>query len=366
MARCVQELMNVDAMPKLPEGPGLDTKTALGVTITKVSGDRWDIPAWAPGRGYVNVVRPRNASRAYCCLFVHGGGFTSGSPNSSYRPFSSKMAKLMGMTIYVPDYTLTPEASYPTQMRQILSLAKSLHNAYEHIILFGDSAGGTIALSAALTAPKLFSRCIFLSPWIDLRSLATSYSPRIMCAGGQVTGAGDPVFLGSSQHNETEFRAIAIEYLGKASRLHRAPANPALATKTMLSRLPPSLFLVGDRELLRKEVLTFVARAQKVNRQIFGQLYDGMWHDWPMYSEGCGGPPVRNAILAQKAIAEFAKGGTVTDSGDALEASITVVVTPQSAIPRSPSRSSRKRRSHRVKNALTKRSRRERRTRKKH
>ena len=357
--------MNANTTAKHPEGPGLDTKMASGVTITRVSGDHWTLPAWAPGRGYINAVSPRNASRTHCCLFVHGGGFTSGSPNSSYRPFSSKMAKQMGMTVYVPDYTLVPEARYPTQMQQVLSLAQSLQNMYNHIVLFGDSAGGTIALSAALTAPNLFSRCIFLSPWIDLRSLVTSYSPRIMCARGQVSGPGDPVFRGTAQQQSTQSRANAIEYLGKASRLNRAPSNPALATKTMLSRLPPSLFLVGDRELLRKEVLTFVARAQKVNRRIVGQLYDGMWHDWPMYSEGCGGPPVRKAILAQKTIAKFAKDGIVTDSNSALEASIDVILTPQSTTPRSPSTPSRKRQSRRLKNASAKRSKQGQRTRKK-
>ena len=368
MTHCIQELMNIGTknVKKVTKNSGLDVNVASGVDILKSSFSDDGIPAWAPGRGYVNVVRPRKGVSDTCCLFVHGGGFTSGSPDGSYRPFSSKMVKRMGMTMYVPDYTLTPEASYPTQVNEILSLAKWLRKyGHRDIVLFGDSAGATIALSAALIAPKLFSRCIFLSPWIDLRSPATSYSPRTMCAKGRITGAGDPVFRGSAQHNETEFRAIAIEYLGKASRLNRAPSNPALATKSMLSQLPPSLFMVGDRELLREEVLTFVARAQKVNQHIVGQLYDGMWHDWPMYSEGCGGPPVRKAILAQKAIAEFAKGGTVTDSSGTLEASITVVVTPQSATQQSPSKSSRRQRSRRSKSASRLRSKGGRRTRRK-
>ena len=306
MSLCLDKLL-MRPSRKYPEGHGLDAMMPSGVTI-----DRMYVPGlhWGEDRGYVNRVVPEHASSTTCCVFVHGGGFTNGSPDSSYRPFTARLSKLSGLVFYVPDYTLVPHASYPVQLDQILVLARRVQTKYKNIVLMGDSAGGTIALSAALKEPKLFKRCVFLSPWINLDATASSYGPRQQLR--RTSDCGDPVFRGTAKEVATTARESALRYLGDRKLLRKAPANPAMATKAMLRTLPPSLFMVGDRETLRGEVMSFVGKAQSVNRQVHGQLYDGMWHDWPMYSDGCGAKhPIRSAKQAITQIAVFLSSGRI-------------------------------------------------------
>lgn len=296
---------------------------------------------WVPGRGYTNVVSPSGWKvNNTCCLYVHGGGFVNSSPDSSYRPFTMKLAKQMKLELYVPDYTLAPKAHYPVQVQQVIHLARILKKSYKHIVLMGDSAGGTIALSATLTEPGLFSRCIFLSPWVNLYSLIANYSPRSSSVP-RIDGCTDPVFVGTAGEIARRSAAGAMEYLKDRSLLLVAPANPAQASSEQLKRLPPSLFMVGDRETLRSEVLAFAGRAQKVNAHITAQLYDGMWHDWPMYSEGCGGPPVSLALAAQQSIANYARYGKPGHSSSPTTVARIYLTKPEDSL-RPPSKPSRK------------------------
>ena len=336
MSLCLKKLL-LQPSSKYPEGHGLDTKMPAGVII-----ETMHVPGlhWGGDRGYVNRVTPKSASSTRCCLFVHGGGFTNGSPNSSYRPFSAQLAKNSGLVFFVPDYTLVPDAQYPVQLDQVLSLARRIQKKYKNIVLMGDSAGGTIALSAALKEPQLFERCLFLSPWINLKSSTLSYKPRQQRTRNGV--CGDPVFRGTAREVATRSRENGLRYLGKASLERTAPANPAMATKAMLRSLPPSLFMVGDRETLRGEVMSFVGEAQTVNKHIYGQLYDGMWHDWPMYSDGCGSKrPVKSSKLAIAQIASFLSRGELDDPAGV--PTVSIILQAGEDIRRKPSTTSRKR-----------------------
>lgn len=336
MSLCLKKL-SMKPSSKYPEGRGLDTKIPKGVTI-----ETMHVPGihWGKDRGYVNRVEPKNPSKTTCCLFVHGGGFVSGSPDSSYRPFTAQLAKLSGLVFYVPDYTLVPDAQYPVQLDQVLSLARRVRKKYQNIVLMGDSAGGTIALSAALKAPQLFERCVFLSPWINLESPTASYMPRQQLS--ETSMCGDPVFRGTANDVSRSSRTTAMQYLGHKELFRTAPANPAMATKAMLRSLPPSLFMVGDRETLRREVMDFVGQAQAVNKHIHGQLYDGMWHDWPMYSDGCGSiRPVKSAKRALTQIATFLSSGKIHVSERT--PTISIVLQEEEEIQRKPSTTFRRR-----------------------
>lgn len=336
MSLCLKKL-SMKPSSKYPEGRGLDTKIPKGVTI-----ETMHVPGfhWGEDRGYVNRVIPKRSSNTTCCLFIHGGGFVNGSPNSSYKPFTAQLAKHSGLVFYVPDYTLVPNAQYPVQLDQVLSLANRIHRKYKNIVLMGDSAGGTIALSAALKEPQLFERCVFLSPWINLKSSILSYKPRQQVARKGI--CGDPVFRGTAKEVATTSKENGLQYLGKAMFERSAPANPAMATNAMLRSLPPSLFMVGDRETLRGEVLSFVGEAQAVNKHIYGHLYDGMWHDWPMYSDGCGSKrSVKSAKRALTQIATFLSSGKIDTPTETPIMSI--VLQEGEDIRRKPSSASRKR-----------------------
>ncbi|KAI4861062.1 alpha/beta-hydrolase [Hypoxylon rubiginosum] len=93
-----------------------------------------------------------------CIFYAHGGGFSMGSPYF-YLEFLLTWLSLLSDSgyrnpaIFALDYTLVPDASFPTQLEEALA-------SYEHVLstvqgpnricVSGDSAGATIVLSLLL------------------------------------------------------------------------------------------------------------------------------------------------------------------------------------------------------------------------
>jgi acetyl esterase len=89
-------------------------------------------------------------------LFVHGGGWTFGSPTSHER-FARLIAQHAGVGVLVPDYRLAPEHPAPAAIEDILAVIGGLDTIVpptEKLVLSGDSAGANIALGAALSRPS--------------------------------------------------------------------------------------------------------------------------------------------------------------------------------------------------------------------
>jgi acetyl esterase len=97
----------------------------------------------APGPG------PRPA-----LLYLHGGGFVTGTPES-YAPPCSRMAEAVGCDVIVPDYRLAPEHPFPAAFddavdgfRWLRAHAGAMGLDPARLAIGGDSAGGN--LSAAV------------------------------------------------------------------------------------------------------------------------------------------------------------------------------------------------------------------------
>lgn len=136
-------------------------------------------------------------------IFIHGGGWRIGSKdNKGFLPDLKELQKL-GMNIYSIDYRLSPEAKWPAQIRDVkcmlsfLATSKAAIGNKQRIFLFGHSAGGHLALMAALTKKEDFDGdcewrgrgytiigVIASSPAIDL----TNMSPRGLQAVKELLG----------------------------------------------------------------------------------------------------------------------------------------------------------------------------------
>ena len=106
-------------------------------------------------------------------LHFHGGGYTFYAGVS--RHFVACLAHTLGVTVFAPDYRLTPEHPHPAQLEDGLAaysylLERGIDPAT--IVLCGDSAGGHLALmtlvrlhQVRLPKPAL---TLGLSPWTDI------------------------------------------------------------------------------------------------------------------------------------------------------------------------------------------------------
>lgn len=106
-------------------------------------------------------------------LHFHGGGYAFYAGVSHH--FGACLAHMLGMTVFVPDYRLTPEHPHPAQLEDGLAAYRYLLQRGADpakIVLCGDSAGGHLAL---MTLVKLHQAgwpqpalTLGLSPWTDI------------------------------------------------------------------------------------------------------------------------------------------------------------------------------------------------------
>lgn len=135
------------------------------------------------------VVRPD----APTIVWIHGGGFVSGR-----RSDITNYAKLLagqGFTVVNLDYTIAPEAQYPTPVRQVnQALAYIAREGAAlginpgRLVLAGDSAGAQIAAQAAavITNPD-YAKLVGTVPGVSPEQLAGTL---LYCGVYDISGMG--------------------------------------------------------------------------------------------------------------------------------------------------------------------------------
>jgi len=89
-------------------------------------------------------------------VFVHGGGWTFGSP-ATHERFARLLAAHAEVAVLVPDYRLAPEHPAPAAIEDVLAVIADLDRVVPPgvpLVLCGDSAGATIALATAMAGPS--------------------------------------------------------------------------------------------------------------------------------------------------------------------------------------------------------------------
>ena len=89
-------------------------------------------------------------------VYVHGGGFVLGNLDTHDR-ICRILAKRAGVPVVAVDYRLSPEAKYPSAVREAAAVAAHLHEAGkawgidgDRLAFAGDSGGAHLGLAATL------------------------------------------------------------------------------------------------------------------------------------------------------------------------------------------------------------------------
>jgi acetyl esterase/lipase len=127
-------------------------------------------------------------------IFFHGGGFMAplraGHLNWCWNAYVTKGDE-SEVAVAVLQYSLAPDAKYPTQLRQAVSAVNHLLNHGidpRNVILGGDSAGGNLAvqLLCHISHPKIgieavrlhkrrFAGVFLVSPWVSGETSTRSF-----------------------------------------------------------------------------------------------------------------------------------------------------------------------------------------------
>ena len=203
-------------------------------------------------------------------MFLHGGGYISGSIDS-HRHMVAEVGRQASCRTLAVGYRLAPEHPFPAALDDAVAAYRFLLSsgyAPERIVLAGESAGGGLALATAVTLRDtgfpLPAGLWCSSPWVDLE----------MSGGSMATKAAvDPLI------QKPYLQELAAAYLDGSDP--RAPLISPLYAD--LHGLPPMLIQVGSAETLLDDAVRLVGVAGAADVSVRLEVWPDMIHAWTLF-----------------------------------------------------------------------------------
>ncbi|WP_236050721.1 alpha/beta hydrolase [Nonomuraea cypriaca] len=260
-------MLNVTRIPASPEEPDA-VRAQMGQVFSDppvLDGDALLDPVLPEAGGVPGtwVAAGGAPVEAGVTLYVHGGGFSFSNPPME-RIMAYRLSRATGRPAFAVDYRLAPAHPYPAAVEDVLAVYRSLLGQgvpAERILLVGESAGGTLILSALLMLAEagdpMPAGAVPVSPVTDL-------APKTAVAAGGGRDSIDPSIMGP----------VATQYLAGA-RPDQAPQSPIYGD---LRGLPALLLAVGGDEVLLDDVHRFADAACAAGAPVDLDVYEGMPH----------------------------------------------------------------------------------------
>jgi acetyl esterase/lipase len=241
----------------------------------------------------VRVVKSAVSTNAIV-LYLHGGGWVLGSPDTHAR-IVQELALRTRATVLVPDYGLAPENRFPAALEQCYAIARAVcaksSNAEAgnpDLVLVGDSAGGNLAAAMALLAAQRGDLAVCLQvlmcPALDPESATQSYSE--FSDGFGLTAADMRWF----------WNTYDPDHRGRDDwRL-----SPTRAPKELLSKLAPALVVTAGCDVLRDEAERYAEQMWEAGATVTVVRFPGTIHNFPVIDD------LRQSGSAQAALAVIA------------------------------------------------------------
>ena len=195
-------------------------------------------------------------------VYAHGGGYVLGSAAVAI-PITARLAA-GGLRVISVDYRQPPECPFPAALDDVLAVYLALA-ADTPVALAGDSAGGALALSAAVTAVARGVRpaaIALFSPLLDHAQPHRSDAARLDDA--------------SSHADDSQERQLLAAYVGEAD-----PADPCLSPlRAEFDGLPPVLVQAAADEPLASQARDLQRKASSAGVDLTLDLWEGLWHTW--------------------------------------------------------------------------------------
>ncbi|GAB5445687.1 alpha/beta hydrolase [Gymnodinialimonas sp.] len=236
--------------------------------------------------GGSQILTPQGTEGKGFFFYIHGGGFTIGSPGT-HRAMVAHIAAAAGLRAYLVRYPLAPEHPCPAASDAVFAAYQQLVQSGDApIAIGGDSAGGNLAVltlqrarDAGLPLPKAAT---LIAPIADL-----------------------------SDSLEARFSAAPSERLipaAWAKRIERAylpgvdASDPSVSPLNGdLTGLPPTLLQAAEGEVLAQDAAALAARMDDASLD----LWPGLQHVWHLKA---GVAPA--ATQACNALGSFLKAHT--------------------------------------------------------
>jgi acetyl esterase len=250
------------------------------------------IPIGPNGEISIQIVKPQGSGNETLpvVMYFHGGGWVLGGFDTHER-LLRELANGAHAAIVFVNYTLSPEAKYPTNLEEAYAATKwisengqTLNLDSSRLVVAGDSVGGNMATSVAILAkerggPQITFQLLFY-PVTDANFDTPSYLA--YQEGYFLTRESMKWFWDNYASNDTNRKEPTV--------------SPLQASIDQLSKLPPTLIIVGENDVLRDEGEAYAHKLMQAGVPTTATRYLGTIHDFMMLNPITDTPAARGAI----------------------------------------------------------------------
>lgn len=244
------------------------------------------------GRVSIKIIRPQNApSTLPVIVYIHGAGWVFGNAHT-HDKLIRELSVGAEACIVFPNYSLSPEAKYPTAIEEIYAVVEWVaENGHklgldkERLIVAGDSVGGNMAAAITLMAkerggPAIHKQLLFY-PVTDASFDTESYH---QFAEGYFLQRDGMMWFWDQYTTDPNQRA-------------EITASPLRASLEQLSDLPAALIITGEADVLRDEGEAYANKLREAGVDVTSVRFQGIIHDFVMLH------PLADTAAARGAIA---------------------------------------------------------------
>jgi len=207
-----------------------------------------------PARLYTPV-----GARDGLIVHLHGGGFVFNSVEV-HDAVCRRFANRSGLSVLSVDYRLPPEHRFPAAVEDVDTVVRWVERGarpgptYVH----GDSAGGNLALVAALRNPGIFDAVVLIYPFLDPAQGFASYD------------------TAAEGFDREEAAWYWQQYAATPADLTDPDLAPLLSDR--LHTLPPTLVVTAEHDPLRDEGEELARRLDAAGVEVTATRYLGQTH----------------------------------------------------------------------------------------
>ncbi|MDQ0886906.1 acetyl esterase [Paenibacillus sp. V4I9] len=248
------------------------------------------------GEVSVRILRPKKSPPTLpVILYIHGAGWVFGNAHTHDR-LVRELAVGAQAAVVFPNYSLSPEAKYPTALEEIYVVLQWIANHAkeygfdaERLTIAGDSVGGNMAAAITLVAkerkgPTIHKQLLFY-PVTDASFDTDSYEQF-------ATG----YFL-----RRDAMQWFWDQYTSDPRERAEVTASPLRATLEQLSCLPPALIITGEADVLRDEGEAYANKLREARVPVTSVRFQGIIHDFVMLNALADTAAARGAMMLANA-----------------------------------------------------------------
>jgi acetyl esterase len=248
------------------------------------------------GQVAIKILRPQNAPENLpVIVYIHGAGWVFGNAHTHDR-LIRELTVGANTAVIFPNYSLSPEAKYPTAIEEIYAVVKwAAENGREHgmdpdrLTIAGDSVGGNMAAAVTLMAkerggPSIGKQLLFY-PVTDASFDTESYH---QFATGYFLRRDGMMWFWDQYTTDPKERA-------------EITASPLRATIEQLKGLPQALVITGEADVLRDEGEAYANKLREAGVNVTAVRFQGIIHDFVMLNALAETAAARGAITLANA-----------------------------------------------------------------